>query len=65
MLICTFSPAASAPLVPVTVSEVALVLKSFVEVPVSGAIAEIASASVGATVSRTKTIGVRLVPVLL
>ena len=41
LLTCTFSPAASAPLVPDTVSVVSLVMKSLDDVPVSSAIAVI------------------------
>ena len=50
LLIWIFSPAASAPLVPETVSVVSLVMKS-PTVPLSVAIAVIASASAGAVVS--------------
>ena len=63
LLTCTFSPAASAPLVPETVSEVSLVMKSLDDVPVSVAIAVIASASAGAVVSMV-TAWLAVVPTL-
>ena len=50
LLTWIFSPAASGPLVPDTISVVSLVMKSLL-VPVSVAIAVIASASAGAVVS--------------
>ena len=51
LLTCTFSPAPSAPWVPETVSDVSLVTKSLDQVPLSVAIAVIATAAVGAVVS--------------
>ena len=55
LLTCTFSPAPSAPCVPDTVSVVSLVMKSLDDVPVSVAIAVIATAAVGAAVSMSNS----------
>ncbi len=56
LLTWIFSPAASAPLLPDTISVVSLVMKSLLVPPiaVSVAIAVIANVSAGATVSRVK-----------
>jgi hypothetical protein len=51
VLICVFSPAPSAVLVPDTVSDVSFVMKSDAEVPLSEAIAVISTVAVGAVVS--------------
>ncbi len=51
LLTWIFSPGASAPLVPDTISVVSLVMKSLDAVPVSVAIAVIASAAAGSAVS--------------
>ena len=64
LLTWIFSPAPSAPLVPDTVSVVSLVMKSVDDVPVSSAIAVIASASVGPVVSMV-TAWLAVVPTLL
>ena len=63
LLTWIFSPADSAPLVPETVSVVSLVMKSEDELPVSLAIAVIASASAGAVVSMV-TAWLAVVPIL-
>ena len=44
LLTCTFSPALKLPCVPATVSEVTLVMKSVADCPLSGVIAEMATA---------------------
>ncbi len=63
LLTCTFSPGASAPLVPDTVSVVSLVMKSLDDVPVSLAIAVMSTVAAGAAVSMV-TAWLSVVPTL-
>ena len=64
LLTWIFSPAASAPLVPDTVSVVSLVMKSDDELPLSVAIAVIAKASAGGAVVSMVTAWLAVVPTL-
>ena len=64
LLTCTVSPAPSEPCVPDTVSVVSLVTKSLDEVPLSVAMAVIATAAVGATASTVTGVAVELAPAL-
>ena len=64
LLTCTVSPEPSAPCVPETVSVVSLVIKSLDEVPLSVAMAVIATSAVGATVSTVTGVAVEFAPAL-